>query len=59
MWHRLEELSPRTREIFFLHRLEGLTCAEIAGRFKISSSAVEKHIARAALALAEEREALE
>ncbi|MET1756121.1 sigma-70 family RNA polymerase sigma factor [Novosphingobium sp. RD2P27] len=40
-------LSPRTREIFLKHRLEGLKYREIAQELGISQSAVEKHIARA------------
>ncbi len=47
----LDELGPRTREIFLMHRVEGVGCAQIATRFGISLSAVEKHIARAVLAL--------
>jgi RNA polymerase sigma factor (sigma-70 family) len=50
---RLEAVSPRTREIFFQHRLEGRTYAEIAASLGISVSAVEKHIARTAFALTE------
>lgn len=42
----LLELSPRAREIFILHRVEGMTNAEIARRCGISVSAVEKHLAR-------------
>lgn len=49
----LAKLPPRTREIFLLHRLEGLKCREIAVRFGISQSAVEKHISRATLFLIE------
>jgi len=49
----LAELSPRTREVFLMHRLESLKYREIAERFGISQSAVEKHIARAALFLTE------
>ena len=49
----LEALSPRTREIFLAHRLEGLGQAEIARRHGISISAVEKHIAKALLFLTE------
>jgi RNA polymerase sigma factor (sigma-70 family) len=56
MWRRLGELSPRTREVFFLHRLQGLTCPQIAAALGISVSAIEKHIARAALAIADEAE---
>lgn len=57
MWRRLGELSPRTREVFFLHRLQGLTCPQIAAVLRISVSAIEKHIARAAFALADEMDA--
>ncbi len=52
--HRLErlrlgvaQLSPRTREIFLMHRLGGRKYREIAQDLGISQSAVEKHIARA------------
>jgi RNA polymerase sigma-70 factor (ECF subfamily) len=47
----LDGLSPRTREVFLMHRVEGYGCAHIATTFGISLSAVEKHIARAVLAL--------
>lgn len=47
----LDALGPRTREIFLMHRVEGHGCAHIAQHFGISLSAVEKHIARAVLAL--------
>lgn len=57
MWRRLGELSPRTREVFFLHRLQGLTCQQIAAALGVSVSAVEKHIARAAFAIADELDA--
>lgn len=49
----LERLTPRTREVFLMHRLENLKYREIAQRLGISQSAVEKHIARAALFLTE------
>ena len=49
----LNELSPRTREIFLMHRLDGLKYLEIAGKLSISVSAVEKHIARAMQFLSE------
>lgn len=54
MWRRLGQLSPRTREIFLLHRLQGLSYAQIAASMGISVSAIEKHIARAALLLSDE-----
>lgn len=47
----LESLGPRTREIFLLHRLDGLKYREIAARLDITVSAVEKHIAKASLFL--------
>jgi len=49
----LAKLPARTREIFLLHRLEGMKYREIAARYGISQSAVEKHIARAMLFLTE------
>jgi RNA polymerase sigma factor (sigma-70 family) len=47
----LESLGPRTREIFLLHRLDGLKYREIAAQLGITVSAVEKHIAKATLFL--------
>ena len=49
----LAKLPARTREIFLLHRLEGMKYREIAARYGITQSAVEKHIARAMLFLTE------
>jgi len=40
----IQDLSPRTRDIFVAHRFEEMTYAAIARRFGISVSAVEKHI---------------
>ncbi|MDC7694344.1 sigma-70 family RNA polymerase sigma factor [Asticcacaulis sp. DXS10W] len=40
----LEELPPRTQDIFRLHRLERLTQAEVAQRLSLSKSSVEKHL---------------
>jgi RNA polymerase sigma factor (sigma-70 family) len=47
----LDRLTPRTREVFLMHRLEEYKYHEIATRLGISQSAVEKHIAKAALFL--------
>lgn len=47
----LDALGPRTRDIFLMHRVDGYSCAQVAARFGISVSAVEKHIARAVLCL--------
>lgn len=47
----LDAINPRTREAFFMHRLDGLSYAQIADHFDVSVSAIEKHIARAMSAL--------
>jgi RNA polymerase sigma-70 factor (ECF subfamily) len=47
----LDRLSPRTREVFLLHRLEGLKYREIADQLGVTVSAVEKHVSKAALFL--------
>jgi RNA polymerase sigma factor (sigma-70 family) len=39
--------NPRTREAFLLHRFDGMSYAEIARRFNISTRAVTNHIAKA------------
>ena len=48
----LQSLPERTRTIFVLRRLEGHAYREIADRFGISVSAVEKHMVRAVQHLA-------
>lgn len=40
----LDEVSPRARRAFSLHKLEGLSHAETAAALGISRSAVEKHV---------------
>jgi RNA polymerase sigma factor (sigma-70 family) len=49
----LDGLNARSKEVFCMHRLDGLTQPQIAQHFRISVSAVEKHIATALAALAE------
>lgn len=49
----LDQLPPRTRQVFEMHRLDRMKYREIADRLGISVSAVEKHIARASLFLAQ------
>lgn len=56
MREALDRANPRTREVFFMHRLYGFSHAEIARRLRISVSAVEKHVASAVTILAIERQ---
>lgn len=48
----LDEVSRRTREVFFMHRLEGLSYAQIAQEMNLSVSSIEKMIATAMATLA-------
>jgi RNA polymerase sigma-70 factor (ECF subfamily) len=43
----LLELPERTRQVFALARMEGLTYGEVARRLQISDSSVQKHLAKA------------
>lgn len=54
----LSRLNPRTRQVLLMHRVEGLPYREIAERLGISESAVEKHVAKAALGLLRASKAL-
>jgi RNA polymerase sigma-70 factor (ECF subfamily) len=47
----LQELPPKCRQVFLLHRFEGKTYRQIAKAFGISVSGVEKQIMRALLHL--------
>lgn len=49
----MESLKPKCKEIFWLHKFEGLTQREIADHLGISKRAVEDNIARALLILKE------
>ena len=43
----IEELPPRCREVFLLHKIDGLSHGQIAERLGISRSMVEKHVMKA------------
>ena len=43
----LDELGPRTRDIFLAVQLEGLTYAAVAERFDVSITTVKNHLIRA------------
>lgn len=47
----LARLKPRTREIFLMHRFDGLRYEEIAARKGLSIKGVEKQIAKALIAI--------
>jgi len=53
MREALDAISSRTRDIFFMQRLDGLSYAQIAQRTGLSISAVEKHMASALAILAD------
>jgi len=43
----MSKLTPRQREVYTLHKLEGLSYQEISERLKISASAINHHIQEA------------
>ncbi|MFV1849301.1 MAG: RNA polymerase sigma factor [Thalassospira sp.] len=43
----ISELPPRTREIFVLCRIDGLSYSDIAQKLSVSESTVQKHLATA------------
>lgn len=49
----LQQLSTKTRTIFLLNRYEGITYSEIANRYGITTSAVEKHMMKALTSIRE------
>jgi len=51
----LDTLDKRSKEMFLLHRVEGLKYAEVAEIYGISVSAVEKHIMKCLALLAAQR----
>lgn len=53
----LDQLSERTRSVFLLYRVDGMTRREIADHHSISVSAVDKHLARAIASVTKHLEA--
>jgi len=49
-----DSLGPRTQQVYYLHRVNGIPYAQIARTLRISVSAVEKAIARALTTLGKE-----
>ncbi len=56
---KLESVSHATREVFLLHRVEGLSYAQIAKLYGITPKAVERRIARAMLAIFQDEQAFD
>lgn len=54
----LEELDERSRDVFILHRLEGMRHAQIAELYGVSVSSVEKYIIKALALLTQRMSAL-
>lgn len=50
---RIDAMTPRTREIFLMHYIDDYSYPQIARQLGVSVSAIEKHMARAMLALTE------
>lgn len=50
----VDTLPPRTREVFLLHRLDGIAYKDIAERLDISVRTVEWHIAQAIVRIGRE-----
>jgi len=49
----LNRANQRTRDVFFMHRVDGMSYAQISRQMGLSISAIEKHVASALLILAE------
>jgi RNA polymerase sigma-70 factor (ECF subfamily) len=57
MERKLESVHPCTREVFLLHRVDGLSYAQISKLYGMTTKAVERRIARAMLAVFEDADA--
>ena len=49
----IAQMTPRTRQVFLMSRVDGMKHKDIAQQLGISQSAVEKHLAKAVLFLTE------
>lgn len=54
----LERLPPRRREVFWLFRVEGYTCREIAERLGLTLKTVQNHVMRVIVTLRDAEEML-
>jgi RNA polymerase sigma-70 factor (ECF subfamily) len=54
MARQLDSVSRRTREVFLLHRVDGLSYAQISKLYGMTTKAVERRIARAMLAVSQD-----
>ncbi len=52
----IDRMPPRRREVFLLHRIEGITYVQIARRLGISPKTVEDHLSAAMAQLSREME---
>lgn len=51
---RVDSLTPRTRQVFLMHYVDGYTYPQISQQLGISVSAIEKHMAKAMFSLTED-----
>jgi len=49
----LDDLTPKVRQAFVLHKIDGLSYAEVAEQMGLSKSTVEKHMMKALRLIAE------
>ena len=47
----ISKLTPRTRDIFLMHRFEGLSYEEIGAEMGMTAKGVEKQMAKALIAI--------
>lgn len=54
--HAVQELPPQCKRVFVMHKIDGLSYAEVAQALGVSRSAVEKHMIAALKRLAEHKQ---